>query len=260
MFLSCQSVGPEFVHFYFGFEECYGTTWIVALSILISIMIIFGALFVFGRSLTGKQRYDRNAFIYQLTKRFKPEHWYWEYVLFLRRIIIALFAVGIPGEFYKFVFLIVQLVFIWIQWKFNPYLSAEANTAEFTLLICLPIVNVAQISVIQQFAPFIVMVILSLMIIIAIPVVFICAYQVMKRAVGNLQLIPTDPDVESDSEESTDQENDNVVNNVELATKSPVSMEFADLLSPQFTREPTGASSSSSSYLEETDSPGSKPL
>ena len=153
-----------------------------------------------------------------------------------------------------------QLIFILIQWKFNPYLSAEANTAEFTLLICLPIVNIAQISVIQQFAPFTVKVMLSLMIIIAVPVALICAYQVMKRAMGNLQLIPTDPDVESESEESTDQENVNVVNNVELAIKSPVSMEFADLLSPQFTRETTGASSSSTSYLEETESPGSKPL
>ena len=252
--ISCQSIGSKFVHFYFGFEAWYGATWIVALLILISIMIIFGAFFVFGRRLTDKQRYDRNTVIYQLTKRFKPEYWFWEYVLFLRRIIIALFAVGIPGEFYEFVFLIILLIFIWIQWKVNPYLSPEANAAEFTLLICLPIVNVAQISVIQQFAPLIVSTVLSLMIAVPIPVALICAAQVIRKALRDLQPVSTDPDADSDSEDFTDEARIKVVNRVELAKHPTVSIEFADLLSPQFTRGTSaGSLSCSQSYLEDTE-------
>ena len=142
--LSCQSVGTQSVHFYFGFEACYGTTWIVALSILVLIIVSFGSVFIYGRRLTVEQRADRNMFIFKLSKRFKPEYWYWEFVIFVRRLIIALFAVGIPGVVYKLVFLVLMTVFIGIQVYLTPFVSAKVNQAEFVLLCALPTVITAQ--------------------------------------------------------------------------------------------------------------------
>ena len=173
--LSCQSVGTQSVHFYFGFEACYGTTWIVALSILVLIIVSFGSVFIYGRRLTVEQRADRNMFIFKLSKRFKPEYWYWEFVIFVRRMIIALFAVGIPGVVYKLVFLVLMMVFIVIQWKVAPFVSTETNQAEFVLLCALPIVITAQILMMITDYMFPVFV-LSLAVLLPIPLLmgFVC--------------------------------------------------------------------------------------
>merc|ERR1719242_1789287 len=71
MLISCTEVGTEWVHFYFGYESGYNTTFFVALSILIAVILIFGSVFLYGRRLTAIELADRKRFIYQLTKRYK---------------------------------------------------------------------------------------------------------------------------------------------------------------------------------------------
>lgn len=55
----------------------------------------FGGVFVHSRKMTDEERADPNTFMFKLCHRFKPEYWYWEYVIFIRRILTALFAVGL---------------------------------------------------------------------------------------------------------------------------------------------------------------------
>jgi len=142
--LACQHIGSQNVQFYFGDEHCHGLTWIVAMLSLLALVLSFGTVFILGRKLTASERLDRNKFIYKLSKRFQPKHWYWEFVLFLRRIVIAYFAVGVPETtVYKLVFLFVMMAFVWIQWNTRPFLTAEANQLEFILLCLLPVVIMA---------------------------------------------------------------------------------------------------------------------
>ena len=142
--MSCQPVGTQSVHFYFGFEECYGATWFLSLFILLLIAVLFGAVFVFARKLTEQERADRNRFINKVSKRFLPQYWYWEYVIFLRRLIIAYFAVSATDLHWQLVFIVVVSIFVAIQWKLAPFVSAATNQAEYILLCALPIIIAAK--------------------------------------------------------------------------------------------------------------------
>lgn len=126
--ISCQSVGgSNTVHLYFAYESCYGATWIVAVLILLAIIIVFGVVFVFGRKLTADERADPNTFMFQLCHRFKARYWYWEYAIFVRRITISFFAVGISSTSAKLVFLFFMVLFTCAQWQIEPFSSREAN-------------------------------------------------------------------------------------------------------------------------------------
>ena len=96
-------------------------------------------------------------FICKLAQRFRPRYWYWEYVIFVRRIVvcvsmqcrrveivirchgvtllsftkIAYFAVGVSGEVYDLPFSFVLMAFIWVQWHYRPFLTSEANQVMF---------------------------------------------------------------------------------------------------------------------------------
>ena len=129
--ISCRPVGTTSVHWYFAYTECYGATWIIALSTLLAIILMFGAVFLFARKLTTEQRADENRFAFQLCVRFKPEYWYWEYVIFVRRIIIAFCAVGTTETLAKLIFVAIMVVFICIQWRNEPFASKQANQVRF---------------------------------------------------------------------------------------------------------------------------------
>merc|ERR1719474_2160363 len=79
-------------------------------------------------------------FIYQLSNRFSPQYWYWEYVIFVRRVLIAWFAVGTSSAMFKLAFLFMMIFFIVLQWKIEPFSTSQTNQMEFILLICIPIV------------------------------------------------------------------------------------------------------------------------
>ena len=96
-----------------------------------AIIIAFGGVFVYGRRMTAEQRADPNQIMYPLSCRFRPRYWYWEYIIFLRRIVIAFFAVGSPAASAKLIFLFVMASFIVLQWRFDPFSSRETNQVCF---------------------------------------------------------------------------------------------------------------------------------
>ena len=125
--ISCRFVGTTAVHWYFAYTECYGATWIISVCTLLAIIVLFGFVFLLTRRLTPEQRADKNRFAFQLCRRFKPQFWYWEYVIFVRRIIIAFCAVGTTEILTKLIFLGAMVVFICIQWRTEPFASKQAN-------------------------------------------------------------------------------------------------------------------------------------
>ena len=90
--LNCQTIGDDEVHYYFGYETCYGTTWILSLIVLMLIIASFSVVFIRIRFILIEDRQDSTKAIHALVKKYKPQYYYWEYVTFIRRIIIALFS------------------------------------------------------------------------------------------------------------------------------------------------------------------------
>ena len=206
--IACQRVGGQSVHFYFGFEACHGRTWIISLLILAVITGAFGGVFVFGRRLTKEQRADPNHFIHKIARRFKPEYWYWEYVIFVRRLVIACLAVGGYDEKSKLLFLAVIMMFIYIQRRFHPFLSWETNEAEFVLLCCIPIVIAAQLLAEWTSAFDFVAVVLSVMVLVPIPFIGFLVHRVLIK-----ELSPSDPDPD-EMERETQIETDGTTKNI----------------------------------------------
>ena len=139
--LSCKSVGGRSVHYYFGNEECYNSTWVLSFLFLLFIIVSFSALILWILRMSKEERLSLNGngilngFIPKLIDRFQPGYWYWEFVLFLRRLITAYFAVGLQWEI-QWVLLILMMFLILIQVYCKPFDSPQSNTLEIVCLCC----------------------------------------------------------------------------------------------------------------------------
>ncbi len=65
-------------------------------------------------------------------------------MIFIRRVIIAIFAVSINDVTTKFFFIIILSFFLLLQGICNPFIIHEANEMESILMVCLIITAVAQ--------------------------------------------------------------------------------------------------------------------
>ena len=141
--LSCQTVGTVDIHFYFGYEECYGQTWIIAAMSVLFIIFLFSLIFVKLRTtkeyLRQKRRHPLNVFI----RKYKPQCYLWEYVIFLRRICISWFAASVNTSEIQLTFIMVLSCFTIAHRKYEPFVIHSANEMEFILLILLNILIVA---------------------------------------------------------------------------------------------------------------------
>lgn len=130
--LACTYVGDKVYHWYFAYDECYGREWIISFTLLSLIVFGFAVPYVLAWKFTDEERYDKTHFIYQVSNRFKPQYWYWEYIIFLRRIVIAFFAVVTSTVQSKLLFMFVMVCFIVIQWGTDPF---AAHQVESCLLV-----------------------------------------------------------------------------------------------------------------------------
>ena len=135
--LHCQTIGASTYHFYFAYEQCYGATWMMALLSLILIVASFSFIFIKLRKMTIVDRQNPGNGLSSLMTKFKPQYYYWEFVLFMRRIIIAFFAASAFDNNYKLVFIIILSVFLYLQHEYQPFITYQGNKMEFILLRCL---------------------------------------------------------------------------------------------------------------------------
>jgi len=176
-------MGGTSYHWYFAYEECYGTTWAISCTSLLLIVVSFGAVFVCSRNMTPCERANPNKFMYQLSSRFKSEYWYWEYVIFVRRIIIACMAVSISAVISKMFFMCIMILFAVLQWQVEPFANHEGNHTEFILLCTLPLVIVTQMPSYTSDSSLetIVIIALSLFILLPIPMAMFYLVRVVHR-------------------------------------------------------------------------------
>merc|ERR1719229_43251 len=109
--MACQKVGDIDVHYYFGYETCYQSSWWLAWLSLSIIIISFTLITIKLRMMGDKGRQNRDHPLNRFVGRYKPQHYYWEYILFIRRILIALFAVSVQDITGQLLFLGVLIFF-----------------------------------------------------------------------------------------------------------------------------------------------------
>eukprot|EP01083_Nonionella_stella_P075505 205307_1 len=143
--LNCQTIGDNNVHFYFGYEDCYGFTWMVSLVSLVIISLLFSFTFLKISRMNAAERQKPNAFS-DIVDKYKPQFYFWEFVLYTRRIVIAMFSVSVTGIVSKLMFIAILFVFVYVQQEYEPFITHEGNKMEIILLCCLIFVVVAQMA------------------------------------------------------------------------------------------------------------------
>eukprot|EP00484_Ammonia_sp_Unknown_P023651 CAMPEP_0197027532 /NCGR_PEP_ID=MMETSP1384-20130603/7430_1 /TAXON_ID=29189 /ORGANISM="Ammonia sp." /LENGTH=189 /DNA_ID=CAMNT_0042456393 /DNA_START=188 /DNA_END=757 /DNA_ORIENTATION=- len=78
--------------------------------------------------------------LHSMVAKYKSEYYYWEYVLFIRRILIAMLSVTVNTNESNFLLIVVLVIFIVLQKKYKPFIVHSANEMEFLLLLFLVIV------------------------------------------------------------------------------------------------------------------------
>eukprot|EP01083_Nonionella_stella_P105173 302371_1 len=133
--MHCQSVGPYHVHYYFGNEMCFERTWIICLLALLFIIAVFIGIMVQLKRIGNKARSNRSSTWNIFVDKYKPQCFWWEFVLFIRRICIAMFSVSFDDPDSRVVFCMVILIFYALQWRYEPFIVQSANQMECWLLL-----------------------------------------------------------------------------------------------------------------------------
>merc|ERR1712228_152826 len=142
--MHCQSVGGDEYHFYFGYEKCYGKTWILAVLILFAIILTFIILIIKLYRMEETERMDPKNPYSTIAKKYKPNYFWWELILLSRRIMIAGFSVSVTNNELKFLFIGMMIVFLQLHDNYKPFAIHEANRLESVLLSFFILVPVAQ--------------------------------------------------------------------------------------------------------------------
>eukprot|EP01084_Bolivina_argentea_P309866 536024_1 len=142
--MSCTKVGNHLVHVHFGYENCYGSTWNVSLIILIMIIFIFSVVFINLRRYNSEERQSSNSILKSFVVKYKPHYYYWEHLIFIRRICIAFYSVSIEDDSFTLIFITILVIFLSIHIQCQPFIIELCNNLESILLGCLIVIVTSQ--------------------------------------------------------------------------------------------------------------------
>eukprot|EP01083_Nonionella_stella_P316699 1149720_1 len=132
-FLTCIKVGDRYYHFYDAEIACYEYIWVCAglLPAVILCGVLLRLWFVIYKQDASQRENETNPYR-SLTRRFKNNMWYWEFVLFIRR-----FGIAALTSFYDLadqmtsILLVSFIVLLFaLQTKFTPFKHQRANMVE----------------------------------------------------------------------------------------------------------------------------------
>eukprot|EP01084_Bolivina_argentea_P160436 279377_1 len=137
--ISCRQIGNISVHYYFGSDRCYGYIWILSLIFVCSVTVLFLSLFVWIFQQRRKSKeIDVDKSYYELIRNYNDRYWYWEGVLFFRRLLISLiFIVFDEYDYLKTCLNIILIFYLYIHSNCNPFQVHDVNKFEFLSLGCL---------------------------------------------------------------------------------------------------------------------------
>ena len=141
--IACRNIDNQSVHFYFGSDKCYDGTWTVSFIVLILLILLFTSffmkLFVDHRDMDKRKTMKSDEYILSsFVRAYDLENnWYWEMVMFARRLIIAMINVLTDSASAQNILYIIVLIFLFAQINSNPFKIKEVNTLESVCLGCL---------------------------------------------------------------------------------------------------------------------------
>ena len=90
------------------------------------------------------ERQKRGHILSSFIANYKPQYYYWECIIFLRRICIAMFSVSATDNNYTICFILIMYIFLFCQYRYQPFIIHSVNTMEFILLSCISFVIVLE--------------------------------------------------------------------------------------------------------------------
>ncbi len=75
-------------------------------------------------------RQNNDSVLNSFVVKYKPSYFYLEYIIFIRRICIAMFSASSTDNNYKLVFIMVMSIFLYVQYRCQPFIIEEGNTME----------------------------------------------------------------------------------------------------------------------------------
>ena len=132
------------VHFYFGYDHCFDGIWWLALIGLIIVCLMFIAFSLLLYKMDDRQRQHEENILRPLTLAYKPQFYFWEFVILMRRLLIAFFAISFDSDdvYPRFTLIIILCIFLKIQIEYASFKIQEVNKLEFNLFLCIFIIIV----------------------------------------------------------------------------------------------------------------------
>eukprot|EP01083_Nonionella_stella_P189601 701462_1 len=148
--LACSYVDGEYVHFYSGDEACFGPFWWFAFACVFVIVIFWIVVWFKLYKTKEEERGSRSATLRAVTKNYKHNEWYWEFVLLSRRIIISVMVTIQYIEYDVIQYLLLCIVFLYsvAHCLYYPFTYNRANRME---TLCLFFLFVALTTTIFEF-------------------------------------------------------------------------------------------------------------
>ena len=120
-------------------------TWIISFVSLFIIVFIFSMIFIKLKKMGEIERQKDS--LSSLVANYKPQYFYWEYIVFLRRICIAMFTASTTdNNNYKMVFILIMFIFLFYQNRYQPFIINTINMMESILLSCLIFIIVLELA------------------------------------------------------------------------------------------------------------------
>ena len=148
--LACRNIGEnKSVHYFFGYEECFGGIWIVSFLALIFVIGSFILLFVYIGRHKKKEKVsqrkltmntERQLFFYSVIRTYDEEYWFWELVLFMRRLLFAFMFIVFDNDDLKILVGILLSVYLFIHLKYLPFRWNYVNKLDSYLIVAISIV------------------------------------------------------------------------------------------------------------------------
>ena len=140
--LACRNIGEyKSVHYFFGSEECYGAIWIGSLISLITMILSFSMLFVViwfhqrsRKQCKTKENQRGQLYYYPVIGTYKDEYWYWELVMFIRRLLFALVFIVFDDNNLKISMGVLLLIYSFIHQHYLPFRWKYVNKLDSYLI------------------------------------------------------------------------------------------------------------------------------
>eukprot|EP01084_Bolivina_argentea_P172852 299384_1 len=181
--LACSKVNDEYKHFYDGSQPCFGVLWVIALTFVSLIVILWIVVWILLYRMDATKRDSRKSYLRSVTKSYKIEYWFWEVLLVSRRILIA-FMVTIQYVSYsvtQYLLAIILILYLGLHYWIRPFNYDQANVAES---LCLFLLIITLMTVIFEFHvtyPQLVSILISAMVLLPIVLIFVYIVLIIKQ-------------------------------------------------------------------------------